>query len=435
MIHRRTARLAALSATAALVVACSPSAGDGAQTGGDGAAGGGGEDVTLTVWSWRTEDAAAYERIFDVYEQEHENVTVEFRPYVNTEYNTILATGLTQAGGPDVAQLRSYGGLQPLVEAGSLVALDDKVDGLDAFAETVLAGAKGQTDGNVYGVPFATQTLQIYYNTALFEEHGVEPPATWEEMVAAAETLDAAGVTPFATTGQDVWMLPIVHDIFGSARYGGGEFQEALMAGETDFTDPDYVASLELVKELQPYFPDDVVGVTYTDAQILFTTGQAAMFPGGSFELNFFQQQAPDLELGVFSVPPPPGSVLTEPVVPGYADGSFGVNAASTQQEEAVELVSWMATEEFGQLFTDELKQISAVPGVVPEDELLAEMAQAYDTNPSPYLLLVDFRYGQPTGTDLAGAGIQSMLLDEADAETVASQIQKGVSQWWTPQQ
>lgn len=157
------------------------------------------------------------------------------------------------------------------------------------------------------------------------------------------------------------------------------------------------------------------------------------MFPGGSFELGFFQTQAPDMEIGVFSAPPPPGSPATEAVVPGYVDGSYGVNAKSKNKDAAKELVSWMATQEFGQLFADELKQISPVPGVEPTDALVAEMARAYDERPAPYLLLVDFRYGQPSGTDLLGAGLQKMLLGKAAPEQVAADLQKGISQWFKP--
>ena len=51
-----------------------------------------------------------------------------------------------------------------------------------------------------------------------------------------------------------------------------------------------------------------------------------------------------------------------------------------------------------------------------------------------PYLLLVDFRYGQPTGTDLMAAGLQQMLLGKATPDQVAGSLQKGISQWYKPE-
>jgi len=388
--------------------------------------------VKLTVWSWRTEDVAAYNEIFDAYEKKHNGVTIEFKAFKNTEYNTILSTGLTKSGGPDVAMLRSYGGLQPVIEAGALLPLDDEVD-LSEFAKPVLDASRGKKDGKVYGVPAALQTIQVFYNKKIFADAGVAVPTTWAQLTAAMATLKAKGVVPLATTAKDTWMLPIVHEAFGAARYGGTDFQQRLLSGQTTLLDPAYVDSIAVLKQLQPFMPKNVAGVAYTDAQILFMTGKAAMFPGGSFELGFFTAQNPDLELGVFSAPPPPGAVSSQPLTPGFADASFGVAKQTKQRKEALELVRWMATKDFGQRYTDKLKQISPVPGVAPSDPLLAEMRQRYETAGSPYIMLVDFRYGQPTGTDLLGEGLQKMLLGSAQPAQVAASVQKGLSQWFKP--
>ncbi len=410
---------------AAMLAACAPST--------DSSGGDDGEGTTLEVWSWRTEDVDAYEKIFDAYEAEHEGVTVEFKPYVNTEYDTILSTGLSAEGGPDVAQLRAYGGLQPLCEAGRLVELEAESVDTSGINDDVLEGARCESDGGLYGVPFASQALVVYYNKAIFEEQGLEEPKTWDELMEIGSTLQDAGVTPYAVTGKDNWVLPMLHDLFAAPRYGGPEFEQAVQAGEKDFTDPDYVASIETLDEITPYFPEDVVGVDYATAQTLFTSEKAAMYPGGSFELAFFQKQNPDLDMGVFSVPPPPGAVVDQSLTPGWVDASFGVNSQSPDKEEALELVTWMGSQEFGQMVADELKQMNPVEGVTPSDPLLQEMSQLSNDSPTPYLLLVDFRYGEPTGSDLMAAGLQSMLLGDSDPAAVSADLQKGVSQWFKP--
>lgn len=228
-------------------------------------------------------------------------------------------------------------------------------------------------------------------------------------------------------------MLPIDREVFGATRAGGKKFAQQLLAGKTDFTDPDYAASLRLLKKLQPYFPDHVVGVPYTDAQVLFSSGKAAMYPGGSFELAFFQQQAPDLKMGVFQAPPAPDAVVNHRLTPGWVDASYGVSAKSKHKKAALDLVRWMGTKEFGQLFTDKLKQVSPVEGVQPKDPLLKEMVNNYRKNPSPYTMLINFRYGDPHGDDVEGKSIQSLLLGKKDAEKVATKVQQGISQWFEP--
>jgi len=418
----RRAAAGLLAAATLLAAGCAPSpSGEGDK-----------DDVTLTVWSWRTEDVAAYEKIFAEFTRTHPGIKVQFKAHKNTEYNTILQTGLTGDGGPDVAQLRAYGALQGLVRSNALVPLDGQVD-VGGFDKTVLDAARGKADGKLYGVPVALQAMYVYYNKQIFAEHGLRPPATWDELLAAAGTLKAAGVVPFATTGKDSWMLPIVLDTFAATRYGGPQFEKAVLDGSKQFTAPEYVAAIDLVRQLSQFFPNDVAGVAYTDAQTLFASGKAAMFPGGSFELGFFTKQNPQLQLGVFSVPPPPDAVTKEQLVPGWADASYGVSARSKHRDQAIELVKWMATKEFGQLFADEIKQISPVPGVNPKDPLLAEMVRGYQQRPASYLLLVNFRYGEPDGTVLLGGGIQKMLLGQRDPQGVAEDLQRGVSQWFKP--
>src|SRR5918997_563652 len=79
MHRRRTARPLALAAAALVMAACAPS------TSGDD-----GDKTTLTVWSWRTEDVAAYKTMFDRFTKTHPDINVEFKPTKNTEYDQVL---------------------------------------------------------------------------------------------------------------------------------------------------------------------------------------------------------------------------------------------------------------------------------------------------------------------------------------------------------
>ncbi|MCA9883538.1 MAG: extracellular solute-binding protein [Anaerolineae bacterium] len=389
------------------------------------------DEVTLTVWSWRTEDEDAYNEIFDVYEAANPGVTVEFVPFVATDYNNILATGLTGEGGPDVAQLRAYGGVQALIEAGQLLPLDGEVD-LSGFTDAILKGATGREDGHIYGVPFGVQALGAFYNVGIFEELGLSEPETWDEFIAALDTIAGAGYIAIGNPALDSWMLPILHDAVAAPRYGGPEFEAAVLAGETDFTDENYVASIAVLQDLQPYLPPDVTGVAYNDARTLFISGLSPIFIGGSFEIGFWKSEAPDIEVGMFMVPPPPDS-LTGPLVPSWMDGSYGVNALTEHPEEAKALVEWMGSVEFGQMFTDKINQLSPVAGTEPTDPLLAEFATAMMENPAAYMLLVDFRYGDPTGTNILGPEIQRLFLGETTPEEIADALQTGIAQWFTP--
>jgi raffinose/stachyose/melibiose transport system substrate-binding protein len=182
-------------------------------------------------------------------------------------------------------QLPAYGLLQPLIKAGRLVPLEGKVSGLNNFDESALAGAKGKDDGKVYGVPLEMATFQVYYNKDIFTKYNLQSPTTWDQMLSEAQQLKQNGITPFAAAGKDTWLLPLYDDTFGATRYGGSEFEKKLLNGQAKFTDPDYVAALDVLNQLKPYFPKDQMGLAETDVQTLFATGKAAMIPEGSFAL------------------------------------------------------------------------------------------------------------------------------------------------------
>jgi raffinose/stachyose/melibiose transport system substrate-binding protein len=427
-LARRTVLTTAALSGALVVTACSPST-----SGSTDSTGAGDGNVTLTVWSWRVEDQAAYTKIFDAYEKAHPGVTIDFKAFKATEYNKILATGLAGANGPDVPQVRSYGQLQGTVASASLLPLDGKVD-LSGWDDTVVASAKGKEDGKTYSVPLARQTVQMFYNQGLFEKNGLKAPTTWAEFIAANDKLMATGVTPIAVGAKDDWTLPIVHEVLAAPRFGGKAFQGEVLSGRKTFTDPDWVGSLQVVGDLAKYMPKNVTGVAQTDAQTLFSAEKAAMIPGGSFDLSVFQKANPGMKIGIFQVPPAPGSPSgSTATTAGWADGNFAVSARSKHPAEATELVTWMTTKEFGQMVTDDIKQISAVPGVEPTDPLLKQMSDNYATSGSPYLLLTDFRYGAPSGTDLLGKGLQELLLGSKDAAAVSQDLDTGVKTWFKP--
>jgi raffinose/stachyose/melibiose transport system substrate-binding protein len=392
----------------------------------------GSDKVTLTVLSWRPEDTAGYNKIFASFEKSHPKIKVNFKPIKNTEYLTVLPTELKKTqGGPDIVQLKPYGPIQSLIEAGNLTPLDGQVD-VNGWPANVLQAAKGKQDGKLYGVPYALQTLQVLYNKKIFADQGLQPPTTWAQFTAACDKLKKAGITPLSTSGLQPWVLAIDHQIFGATRYGGDDFANAVLAGKKNFTDPDYLASLDVTAKLKPYYPDKVTAVDYPDAQTLFTSGKAAMYPGGSYEVGPFTKTNPDLQIGFFDAPPPPGAKIDHALTSGYVDGSYGVNAHSGHRTEAIELAKWMATPEFGRLYASTLKQISAVPGTTPGDPLLAQALQNYQAHGATYMMVVDFGYGNPLGRDQEGQAMQKMLGGTSAADA-GKLVQKGISAWFKP--
>ena len=213
--------------------------------------------------------------------------------------------------------------------------------------------------------------------------------------------------------------------------YGGTPFFEAITAGETDFTDPRFTAALERMVALRPYLADNYTGIGYTDMQTLFAFEQAGMMAAGSYELGNMAQLNPDLRIGSFAVPA--DDAATPSAISFYVDGSYGINANSPHQEAAMRFIEFLASQEYGQMFTDTLQQISAVPGTQPTSEALAGMVEMMNTQGTPYLMLTAFRFGTPSGSTLLQNEMQAVMAGDKDIADAVVNIQRGVAEWFAP--
>lgn len=386
--------------------------------------------TNLTFWSWRTEDVAAYEQFIDAFHAENPDVNVTFTPYLNTEYNTILATALQGGGGPDIVHLRAYGGMEALAEAGLLTRLDGKVSALNGFDPGILLGATNRADGGIYGVPFALQTVQVLYNKEMFERLGLEEPTTWSEFLAVGDALKASGVYALANGAKEPWTLETLFGGVAPTFYGCTPFFEELTSGKTNFLDERFTSSLQRMLDLRPYMADNYMGVDYTDMQSLFAFEQAGMLVGGSYELGNMADLNPNLQVGSFAVPSDSGE---NSCISYYVDGSYGINAGSSNQAAALRFIQFLASQEYGQMFTDTLQQISAVPRTSPTSEPLAELVEMMEGQGTPFLLLTAFRFGQPSGSTLLQNEMQAAMAGDSTVEQVAQNIQRGVAEWFEP--
>jgi raffinose/stachyose/melibiose transport system substrate-binding protein len=389
------------------------------------------EDTTVTIWSWRTEDQAAMEQIFAGFSAQHPGIKVKLQFTPDADYQNRLSTALRGGEGPDIAQLKAYGELQPLVEAGYLDAIDDAVPELKDFPEAALGGARGLSDGKIYGVPYSTPNMGVFYNTDLFAKAGVAVPKTYDDFVAACKALKAAGIVPIAAGGANgsAWALEINAGVVGPNIYGP-DFYDRMMKGQARFTDPLWVKTLQRLKDLRPYYQDGFAGTDYTTAIQQFVNGQAAMFFGGSWENGSFKAQNPKLNFSIFAFPP---DAAGQPAYTStFADGSYGLVADSEHKEAATEVLRFIASAGFSQQFADMLGWPPARSGVTAHDPVLQQM-MAMQAHSTPYLTLVGFRWQTPTASSVLQAEVIDMIEGKIAPEKLAADMDQAVSGWFKP--
>ena len=102
-----------------------------------------------------------------------------------------MITAAPAGEGPDIF-IGVHDWLGALIESGLVTPLD-LGDKTGSFVGSALE-AFTYTDGQLYGVPYATENLGFFYNTDLVET----PPTTWDEMLEIGQALKDAGTVQYA---------------------------------------------------------------------------------------------------------------------------------------------------------------------------------------------------------------------------------------------
>ena len=384
----------------------------------------------VTFWTWRQEDKAAYTELFADFMKANPGINVKFEAFAVEQYATVLSTALAAGKGGDVIHTRAYGGLEQFAKAGYLLPLTPaNVPELANLPEDAKASLTLRSDGKVYSFAFASQTLGLFVNNEIFKRAGLTPPTTWAELITVSKALKDKGITPLANGMATAWMAEVFTSVFTNPLLGPG-FAQELVSGKATFEDPRYVAALTKLLELRDFMPQGFSGVDYPTAQQLFLSGRAAMFAGGSFEIANFRKQNPKLDMS-FIAPPAPTAGAPR-LVSKFFDGGYAVNAKSANQADALKLVRWMGTTEFGNKFAALLGNISPMKGVVIADPVLAEVAKLNDNN-APYITAVYFRYDSPTGSELLQSGIQKMMAGSMTPAEVGASMTQGIARYFAP--
>ena len=384
----------------------------------------------ITFWTWRQEDKAAYAELFADFTKANPDVTVKFEAFSTETYATTLSTALAAGRGGDVLHTRAYGGLEQFAKAGYLLPLEPAtVPELANLPADAIASETLRADGKAYSLSFASQTLGIFVNNDVFTKAGLKPATDWDSFLALCAALKAKGVTPIANGMATAWMDEVFTSIFTNP-FLGPDFVADILSGKANFSDPRYVAALSKLLDLRPFLPEGYMGVDYATGQQLFLSGRAAMFIGGSFEIANFRKQNPKINMS-FIAPPAPKPGATGYVSKFY-DGGFAVNAKSANQKDALRLVRWMGTKQFGDKFSALLGNISPIKGVAIADPMLAEVAKLNDTS-LPYIMAVYFRYEAPTGSELLQSGVQKMMAGSMTPAEVGASLTQGISRYYKP--
>lgn len=393
------------------------------------------EKSVISIESWRAEDQALWdELILPVFEAQHPDIDVQFKPTTATEYNAALNARLSGGTAGDIITCRPFDNALAMYDGGSLADISS-LEGLSNFSDVAKAAWSTDAGDATFCVPMASVIHAFMYNKDAFAELELEVPTTEAEFYAVLDKInDEGSYIPLAMGTKDQWEAATMgYTNVGPAYWGGEEGRLALLSGDAKFTDDAFVEGFRQMAKWTPYLGNGFQAQGYTDSQNLFTLGRAAIYPTGSWEITGFQENA-DFELGAFA--PPRKDEDSPCYISDHTDIGIGMNAATENKEAVMTFLEWTTSAEFASLLTN------AAPGffslatheITVENPLAQEfMAMRGECEPTIRVAHQILSRGEPALSNQLWTLTANVINGKQTPEEAAGEAQANLDGWYTP--
>ncbi len=344
-------------------------------------------DTTITILHVNDNKTAV--KIWDQsaadYNASHKGVKVQFKYLENEAFKAKLPTMLqSQDSRPDAFYSWGGGVLDAQTKAGFLKDIKGEVgDVANKLSPTAVAAFT--VDGKLYGLPFDTDAVPIFYNKALFAKAGVKPEdmQSWDGFLAAVKKLKAAGVTPIVVGAGEKWPMHFWYSYL-VMRIGGSQALADAKAGKDGgFNNPTFVEAGQRLQELaalQPFQPG-YASTSHAQSAAIFGDGKAAMDLMGSWLLGMQGPNAsngkgqPESNIGVMPFPTLPGGKGE------IGDTLGGVHAflvTKTAPAETADFLKFFSSEKYAKEAAEAGAYIPVVNGTAAyiKDPLVKQIAE-----------------------------------------------------------
>ena len=230
------------------------------------------------------------QEITDKYNEQGGNIKLVIDSNADrTSYDQKLRTMIAGGQMPDMFDLDATPYAAELGEKGMLTDMDaflDEIGEKDSYIP--LALNYGRTaDGKLYTLPLELSTEMIWYNVDMFKDAGIEAPKTLDELLEDCKALNDKGYTAFGIGGGDGWPLLRLLATY-PFRMTGNDFLNDLSTGKAKMSDEPGMKAAEFMSDIGKYFQPGFSTTDVATGLNLFLSGKSAMYPTGTWELNYF---------------------------------------------------------------------------------------------------------------------------------------------------
>lgn len=317
--------------------------------------GSGGGEEKITMWhALADNELDIFQKYVEEYNAQSEQTEVELVYTPADEYIKQLTIGNIAGDMADMVMMDNC----YTSEFASTGVLEDLSAYYNEWDESQMLDGPMQSvtyEGGIYGLPYACNTIALFYNVDMLEEAGVEVPTTWDELVDAAAKLTTDEHTGFAFCG---------------AKTGEGAFQvyPFLNQAGADINTLDSEGAIAAVDMLGSMVEagsasKEVMNWSQADLEKQFAAENVAMIIEGVWQIAQLREDAPDLNWDVAKIPIPEGG--TEATALG-GENICVTSGANT--EGCWDFLSWICSKEISPQLCKDMSRFSARSDVDNEE-------------------------------------------------------------------
>jgi len=270
----------------------------------------------------------------------------------------------------------------------------------------------------------------LFYNKALLDKAGLQPPRTLADMKAMVQPLKAIGAVPLVHPAGEVswnpllvmWIQPML------VNNQPMEFTQKTLKGEVKYNGPEWIKTFETITNLSR---DGVLapgsGALGVDAAYqLFNQGKAAMLYTGSWSLPALtsgMRAGGGVDLHVTGLPLVESAQTAQPLI---AFNSYAIAAASKNKEAAIKWLNYAADPGVDARLVEKLQAFSPMPasnsGIT--DPIAREIAPWFKSGIAPLNW-----FWEPEITTEIENQVQALVKGEAQPKAAANAVQAKADQ------
>ena len=247
----------------------------------------------VTIWYyWETEGhQKALSHIIEEFNGSQDGITVEAKYVPFADFKKQLSIGASADELPDLVILdnpdhAAYAAM------GIFADITDKFDVSNYYEGPVNSCT---LDGKLYGVPFGSNDLVLFYNEDMLAAAGCKVPTTWDELLETAKACSNEKVSGFAHSA--------LQNEEGTFNFLTWVWSTGATAYEMNSEGG--IKALTQVKKMvdEGAMTQEAINWTQGDTMNQFISGNLAMMINGTWQIPTMRSEVPDLKWNVAPIP------------------------------------------------------------------------------------------------------------------------------------